>query len=560
MRIIAPFILSLLLSSGASLVAQDNALQLDNRSGDAFITFGWENIMATGTEFTAEARIRANTWCNNPGAFDIFSRFENRPGGEKKKLTVHADGSISAIYQGSVDQVVSTAPGAFPRDQKWHHVRFVHDSSNHWEIQVDGNVHASGMGNGFPIAFSAGLDTVIGHGNGYQVTSLRISDVARANNATGNSFFGDANAILYLHFEENSGTEVHHDDSNGFPRTMVGTIHGQGWWITGEGGDFDDDGRTDDQELADSTNVFDKDSDDDGLSDGEEVAHSTSPLSVDTDGDHIQDGTEVSQSNGDEELPDNNICYGGTDMNVFVPDAKVSDSTDPLDQDTDDDGLTDDEEDKNLNGKAQTRKGETDPIRVDTDGDGLWDGLETGLTDTMVGPDTDLNVFQGDQDPSTTTDPLDQDTDGGGLDDGKEDINLNGAVDGVFETTPHAPYSTDDHWELTLHPSTWEIGRTAYMECQWGFDGSSIVMLFSFQGSSPSYIPNIDAVVNLSKPLSRFPGDYPYIGNRLTIQKDIPNDPNLAGEPIWLQGVEICDEPGQGMRFRLSNPENTTFQ
>ncbi|MDP6850076.1 MAG: hypothetical protein QGH51_02335 [Planctomycetota bacterium] len=555
MRITAP--LSLLLFLAANMPAQDHALQLDGRLGDASIHFGWENIMATGTEFTAEARVRANTWCTNPGDFDVFSRFETRPGGEQKRLTIHADGSISAIYRGSVDQWVTTAPGAFPRDQDWHHVRFVHDAANNWKILVDGTVHASGTGNGFPIAFSAGLDTVIGHGNGYQITNLRVSDVARQNNASGNSFSGDSNAILLLHFEEGSGTEVHHDNVTGFPRTMVGTIHGQGWWVTGEGGDFDDDGRTDNQELADATNVFDKDSDDDGLSDGEENTNGTNPLSIDSDGDNIQDGTELSHSYGDEEIGNDDICYGGTDLNVFMQDQDTSDSTDPLDQDTDDDGLSDDQEDLNLDGEWKRSQGETDAANVDSDRDDLWDGLEVGMG-APVNPDTDPHVFQADQDPSTQTDPLKKDTDNGGLDDGKEDINHNGAVDGVFETDNL--WSTDDYWELTVHPSTLQINQFAYLNCDRCFNGSSVVMMYSFAGYGATYFGIIEATVALAPPVQRLPNDYAYMNDALLIRERLPNDPALSGERLFLQGVELCDEPGQGMRYRLSNPEDALIQ
>ncbi len=63
--------------------------------------------------------------------------------------------------------------------------------------------------------------------------------------------------------------------------------------------------------------------------------------------------------------------------------------------------------------------GETDLNNPDSDFDGLQDGTESGLTETDVGPDTDLGFFQEDLDPSTTTDPLDDDTDNDGLLDGQ---------------------------------------------------------------------------------------------------------------------------------------------
>ncbi|MEE9463340.1 MAG: hypothetical protein V3V53_15995, partial [Bacteroidales bacterium] len=75
--------------------------------------------------------------------------------------------------------------------------------------------------------------------------------------------------------------------------------------------------------------------------------------------------------------------------------------------------------------------GETDPLNPDTDGDGINDGTESGLTAPETG-DTDLSAgnFIPDDDPSTTTDPTNPDTDGDGMPDGWEVTNgLNPLVD-----------------------------------------------------------------------------------------------------------------------------------
>jgi hypothetical protein len=77
-------------------------------------------------------------------------------------------------------------------------------------------------------------------------------------------------------------------------------------------------------------------------------------------------------------------------------------NTDPLDDDTDDDGILDAGEDTNQNGVLDP--GETSPVLADTDGDGIQDGTELGLT-TAQGNDTDLLVFQPDLDPGSNTDP-----------------------------------------------------------------------------------------------------------------------------------------------------------
>ena len=52
--------------------------------------------------------------------------------------------------------------------------------------------------------------------------------------------------------------------------------------------------------------------------------------------------------------------------------------TDPLDDDSDDDGLLDGNEDTNKNGVVDAD--ETDPLKVDTDSDALQDGTEPGST------------------------------------------------------------------------------------------------------------------------------------------------------------------------------------
>lgn len=117
-----------------------------------------------------------------------------------------------------------------------------------------------------------------------------------------------------------------------------------------------------------------------------------------------------------------------------LPDElEQSTCTDPMDADTDDDGIPDGVEDADHNGIVNA--GEIDPCTIDTDGDGIQDGTELGYVLVDVGPDTDTSIFQPDEDPATTTDPLNPDTDGDGLSDGEEDTNHNGKVD-PGETDP----------------------------------------------------------------------------------------------------------------------------
>jgi hypothetical protein len=121
---------------------------------------------------------------------------------------------------------------------------------------------------------------------------------------------------------------------------------------------------------------------------------------------------------------------------VWIPDADPSVTTDPLDDDTDDDGFIDGNEDTNGNGKRDGEigvtgtpgSGETDAADPDTDGDGIQDGTEAGLVSPQ-GTGTDITKFQPDLDPTFTTDPKDTDTDDGGVPDGEEDLNSNGYQD-----------------------------------------------------------------------------------------------------------------------------------
>ena len=115
--------------------------------------------------------------------------------------------------------------------------------------------------------------------------------------------------------------------------------------------------------------------------------------------------------------------------------------TDPFDADTDDDGISDGEEDLNHNGIVDA--GETSPCNVDSDGDGIQDGTEVGLTAADVGSDTDLNIFVSDQDRFTVTDPTDYDSDGDGISDGLEDENFNGRVD-ARESDPNSELDSGD--------------------------------------------------------------------------------------------------------------------
>jgi hypothetical protein len=181
--------------------------------------------------------------------------------------------------------------------------------------------------------------------------------------------------------------------------------------VLAAGGDADDDGLSNRDEVRQGTNILTPDSDGDGLSDGNEVnVRDTNATNPDTDGDGIDDGAELSDENGYE--------------------------TDPTDPDTDDDGIDD--------GREQTSLG-TNPTKADTDDDGIDDGEEIvngsdGYVTDPTSPDSDEDgLADGAEVNQHDTDPTDPDTDDDGIDDGAELSDENG-----YETDPTDPDTDDD--------------------------------------------------------------------------------------------------------------------
>ncbi len=134
-----------------------------------------------------------------------------------------------------------------------------------------------------------------------------------------------------------------------------------------------------------------------------------------------------------------------TDEDGIIDIIEERSQTDPNDADSDDDGISDGEEDINHDGFRDET--ETSAWNADSDNDGVQDGTEAGVVDPVPDPDGDgpivatlIEYFIPDSDPTTTTDPLDLDTDGDGISDGDEDINHNGRVDSG-ETDPNVSNS-----------------------------------------------------------------------------------------------------------------------
>jgi len=133
--------------------------------------------------------------------------------------------------------------------------------------------------------------------------------------------------------------------------------------------------------IAYSIGGCEVDPDDDGLSTCEEEILGTDPLNADSDGDGLKDGEEIQKYN-----------------------------TDPLNADSDGDGLNDGEE---------VHSYKTSPIKADTDGDTLSDGAEVNTHNTdPLKADTDGDKLNdGEEVNKYKTDPLEIDTDKGTIDD-----------------------------------------------------------------------------------------------------------------------------------------------
>jgi len=169
------------------------------------------------------------------------------------------------------------------------------------------------------------------------------------------------------------------------------------------------------------------DSDGDTLTDSEEIDLGTNPGAIDSDGDGLTDLEEIRMDNGSITDPRQRDS-DGDDLTDFH-EVKFT-FTDPLDTDSNDDGVIDSEE--------------------DSDGDGLTDGEELNIFNTLVNnPDQDgneildsLDDYDGDNLSNRTelddgTDPLLKDSDGDGIDDDKEN-------NGEGEGSPTNPDTDDD--------------------------------------------------------------------------------------------------------------------
>jgi gliding motility-associated-like protein len=209
--------------------------------------------------------------------------------------------------------------------------------------------------------------------------------------------------------------------------------------------DTDGDGYNDGNEVTINSDPLDPcdpnpmnpvcDADGDGLTNTEEGTAGTNPMNPDTDGDGVLDGEEV---NGTDDPSTPYVVTGTSDP----LDACDPISTSPV-CDTDGDGLN--------NGDEATNG--TDPNNPDTDGDGFSDGSEvTNGTDPLdpcdpnamsASCDADGDGLTNSEEGTAGTNPNDPDTDGDGFTDGYEVTNGTNPLDPCDPNTMSASCDAD---------------------------------------------------------------------------------------------------------------------
>jgi len=277
-----------------------------------------------------------------------------------------------------------------------------------------------------------------------------------------------------------------------------------------------------------TTPALDDDSDDDGLSDYEEqVVTHTDPLNWDSDGDSLSDSNEML------------ALSGAWPMRTF---AQVSD---PLDPDTDDDGLRDDIEYTGTGlGTTRGLGGSGDEICPyvnddDSDDDGLQDGAESWdgngtITLGIMGDST----TQAQINPSGETDFCNPDTDGDGLTDGEEVALLGGLlIDGVNGFTPVIAEGVSTVFGLAGAPLT---GTVPPLDDDSDNDGLSDYEEIVVTGTDPLDQDSDNDTLSDANELIAIAGTWPH---RSFIQVSDPLDPDTDDDDIPDQN----EYPGSGL-------------
>lgn len=231
--------------------------------------------------------------------------------------------------------------------------------------------------------------------------------------------------------------------------------------------DADNDNLTNVCEYLNMTNPKLNDTDNDGLLDGYEVSVGLDPCSEDSDSDEVLDINE-------------NLCTNDTDSDGLI---------NGLDMDSDNDGLTDGDEDIDHDGIVDT--GETSPVLWDTDSDSFPDGWEkkynfNPLSTNSATADSDSDDLNDYEEFLNGTSPISSDTDYDGLPDGWEvDFYFNPLFtdDGNYDSdgddlTTYQEYLNDTdflNWDTDsdLLPDGWEVNHGLLATSSIGNNGAN---------------------------------------------------------------------------------------
>jgi outer membrane protein OmpA-like peptidoglycan-associated protein len=156
--------------------------------------------------------------------------------------------------------------------------------------------------------------------------------------------------------------------------------------------DSDNDGVIDALDISD-----DSDTDNDGLSDAQEIKLASNPKNIDSDGDGINDNEEIGNNIDDPLDTDGdgilNLIDPDDDNDGLVTKYEIKIGTNPLASDTDNDGISDYEElGKDTENLRDTdNDGKINPVDNDDDNDGLLTSLEISIGSDPLNADTDMD-------------------------------------------------------------------------------------------------------------------------------------------------------------------------